>query len=123
MSRAAALTGTAVIVLILLAWWVSEIYNWLKERRRKQRIRQRYAVLGAYVTGNRLATMIASALELHVSNVYAALADLETRGWLTTVLELPERSNDSPAPTAALPNLQQLVETERDTRRRSEGAK
>lgn len=117
----AALTGAAVIVLILLAWWASEIYNWLRERRRKRRIRLRYAVLGAYMVGNRLATMIASALELRTEDVYRALADLETRGWLATVLELPERNN-SPAPTAALPDLQQLVETERDARRRSEGA-
>lgn len=119
----AALTGAAVVVLILLAWWVSEIYSWLRERRRKRRIRLRYAVLGAYMAGNRLATMIASALELHVSNVYAALAELETRGLLTTAIERPEPSNNrSPSPTAALPDLQQLAATERDARRRSEGA-
>jgi len=102
MSQAAAITGTAVIVLILAAWWGSEIYNWLRERRRKRRVRLRYAVLGAYMAGNRIATVIASALELHIGHVYRALSDLETRGLLATRLDLPEpSSNRSPAPTAS----------------------
>lgn len=72
-------------------------------RRRLRRLRLRYAVLGAYMTGNRIATAMAGALELDIRDVYIALADLESRDWLTGVLTLPERKpndNRSPAVTA-----------------------
>ena len=88
---------------------------------RRRRVRARYAVLGAYMAGNKLATSIARALEMRVEGVYAALAELETRGWLTSELQLPKPAdNHSPAPTAAkgagwYPNI------EDDTRRGAEG--
>ena len=111
MNRTALILPTIILATVAVSIGAAVIRGRLAERRRLRQIRLRYAVLGAYMTGNRLATVIASALELHIEHVYRALAELETRGWLTTKLILPlpkDNDNRSPAVTATIEEYQRI---------------
>lgn len=129
--RTAATLGFLVVLVLLTLFGVPAFSS-----RRGRRKRLHFAVFGAYVAGYQLATTIAHTLEVRVEDVYRALAELETRGWLVTDLQRPAPpDNHSPAPTAALPEWEQNLldmaadarqiewtNIEGDARRRQEGS-
>lgn len=96
--------GITIIVAVAVLLVIGGLRGSLSRWRQQRRVYLRYAVLGAYMTGNKLATSIASALDADMPDVYRALSDLEDRGWLTSKLELPPPRSDnrSPAVTATM---------------------